>query len=252
MQEVTHLLSLTNVKKYFGAVRAVDGVSFQIGQGEIVGVVGPNGAGKTTLINLISGELIPDGGRIRFKDLDITFAPIHKRVKLGIARSYQLPQIFERLSVLENVLAGLLSYNGHALDFWSLKSSKKALIKRAEEILDALGLLNKATVEARKLSEGERKILDVAIALTLNPKLLLLDEPTTSVSLEEKDMVMSVLMKYIKQHSISSVIVEHDLEVVEKYLPSRVLVMNEGKVIYDGEFQGIRLDERVRAVVFGE
>jgi branched-chain amino acid transport system ATP-binding protein len=246
------ILTLSDVRKNFGEVKAVNGVSFQLSEGEIIGILGPNGAGKTTLINLISGELLPDAGRIVYRGRNITFSPIYERRRLGIARSYQLPQIFGNMTVLENVFVGLLTRKGCIRDFWSLKDSKRELMKKAEEILDALGLANKAFIEAKKLSEGERKVLDIAIALTLNPKLLLLDEPTTSVSSEEKYMVMDVIMKYVKQFNITSVVVEHDLEVVEKYLQSRVLVMNDGKVIYDGNFHGIKLNETVRAIVFGK
>jgi branched-chain amino acid transport system ATP-binding protein len=246
------ILSLSDVRKSFGAIKAVDGVSFQLLEGEVIGILGPNGAGKTTLVNLISGELPLDTGKIIYMGRDITYSPIYERRKIGIARSYQLPQIFENMTVLENVLVGILTREGGIRDFWSLRDSRRRIIKRAEEILDALGLANKAFVEAKKLSEGERKVLDIAITLTLNPRLLLLDEPTTSVSSEEKYMVMDVIMKYIKQFNITSIIVEHDLEIVEKYLPSRVLVMYNGKIVYDGNFQEIKSNDPVKIIVFGE
>lgn len=180
------LLKTQDLRKYFGAVRAVDGVSISVDEGEFVSLVGPNGSGKTTLLNLISGLLKPDRGKVIFMGRNITRLPPYKRARLGMARSFQITTVFEGLPVLDNVRAAVASVRGYGRR--ALKSIDK-LEELTEEAMSVLKLFNldgEAQKMPKELPQGQRKLLDVAIAFSLRPKLMLLDEPTAGVSTREK------------------------------------------------------------------
>ena len=214
------VLSAVDLHKSFGGVKAVDGVTIEVRDGERLAVVGPNGSGKTTLINLLSGLYPPDKGRVFLQMRDVTKVPMYVRVRLGIARSFQLPQLFPELTVYENVAVAFAALRG-----FSLRAVPHEEVKSILELFD---LWDKRSVKAVSLSEGEKKVLDVALAYVSRPKVLLLDEPTSSVAEEDKMSLMERLLE--KLRGISMVMVEHDLDVVEKFA-ERVVVMRAGKVV---------------------
>ncbi|MEM2085800.1 MAG: ABC transporter ATP-binding protein [Archaeoglobaceae archaeon] len=241
------LLKAENLKKYFGELRAVDGVSFEINHEEFVSIVGPNGSGKTTLVNLISGALLPDSGVIYFEGRDITKLPPHKRVKFGIGRSFQIPMIYELLSSLDNILISILSRNGQSRIFYQNTEKFINERKEARELLETFSIPLKIVAE---LPHGHRKLLDVAMALALRPKLILMDEPTAGISLEERYDVMEKIYRVLKERKISAVIVEHDMEIVADY-SDRIFVMHEGKVLKEGGKEVLE-DQEVKKVLIGE
>ncbi len=241
------MLKTEGLKKHFGKVRAVDGVSLEIGNSEFISIVGPNGSGKTTLVNLISGAIIPDSGKIFFDGRDITKLPPHVRVKLGIGRSFQIPMVYENLSSLDNVLLSILSRENMAGVF------HRTLDKFVEWKEEAAKLLEIFSIPVKPVSElphGHRKLLDVAMALALRPKLVLLDEPTAGISLEERDQVMKTIVDVLKAQKIAAVIVEHDMDIVVEY-SDRILVMHEGRILKEGGREVLD-DEEVRRILIGE
>ncbi len=241
------LLRVENLKKYFGEVHAVDGVTVAVDEGELVSVVGPNGSGKTTLVNLISGALIPDSGRIFFENKEITKLPPHKRVKLGIGRSFQIPYIYENLTSLENIMVSIFSRNGFSNVFY--RDSKKYEMVR-DEAMNLLEVFGIPVKSARELPHGHRKLLDVAMALSLKPKLVLLDEPTAGISIEERDEVINTIVGVLRSQKIAAIVVEHDMEVVAEH-SDRIVVMSDGKVLKEGG-KGILDSEEVRKILIGD
>ncbi len=215
------MLLVENLYKKFGGVVALDGVSLALGAGELVGVIGPNGSGKTTLINVISGYVKPDRGRVFFDGRDITSLKPHQRARLGIVRSFQFPLISSNLTVRENVKIAVA-----ALHSYSLKTVDGRAV---EEVLDLFGLREVADVKVGKISEGHRKLLDVAMAMVHKPKVVLLDEPTSSVSSRDKFAVMDRVVEILRERRVAALVVEHDLEVVKSYM-DRVVEMSNGKV----------------------
>jgi branched-chain amino acid transport system ATP-binding protein len=247
---MTQILVTENLKKYFGSVHAVDNVNISIKEGEIISVVGPNGAGKTTLINILSGVLKPDSGKVIFLGRNITGLPPHKVAKIGIARSFQIVQLFENLTVLDSLRSAIFSVENKSRRMLSLVERDVHVKEEAFKILDSVGLSHKSYVFVRELSHGERKLLDVALALALKPKLLLLDEPTSGVSIKERDEVMRTIKSIIENSKISALIVEHDMHVVASYT-ERVLVMHEGKIVADGIPEKILSNEEIKNILLG-
>ncbi len=241
------LLKTENLKKYFGEVHAVDGVSISVENGEIISIVGPNGSGKTTLVNLVSGGLKPDSGKVFFEGKDITNFTVHKRVKIGIGRSFQIPAIYENLTTLDSVLVSIFSHEGISNIFYRTKDKFDGAREEAIKLLEILNIPVKLVSE---LPHGQRKLLDVAMVLSLKPKLILLDEPTAGISLEERDEVMQTIVGFIEEQNIAAVIVEHDMEVVGEY-SDRIVVMHEGKVLKEGGKE-ILEDEEVRRILIGD
>src|SRR6266700_736148 len=180
------LLKTVNLRKQFGETRACDGVNFTVNKGEFLSLVGSNGAGKTSLVNLISAQLEPDSGQILFEDRDITFTTVHERIKAGIARSFQIVNLFDGLSVFDNVALSIFSREGKAVKMAGLADHDGDVRREALEVLGQFGLNGKSSVPSGGLAQGERKLLDVAVAYALRPKLLFLDEPTSGVSTREK------------------------------------------------------------------
>jgi branched-chain amino acid transport system ATP-binding protein len=240
----THALT-----KSFGGVLAVGDVSVAIGAGEVVGIVGSNGAGKTTFVNLVTGYLKPDRGRILYAGQDITAHPPREVTRLGIARSFQIPQIYASLTVLENVLIALAARRGEGLRPWGPLATR-ARETEALTVLDPFGLAEYAARPVGELPEGGVKLLDVALASALMPRVLLLDEPTSGVSSKEKFAVMDTLVRILAERGVTAVFVEHDMEVVTQYA-ERILVFHEGSVIADGAPQVVLADPGVRKAVIG-
>ncbi|MHC1586250.1 MAG: ABC transporter ATP-binding protein [Candidatus Hecatellaceae archaeon] len=244
------MLVVQDLRKYFGEVKAVDRVNFKIEKGEIVSLVGPNGAGKTTLVNLISGYLNPDGGKIVFLGKDITYASPPSRVKLGIGRSFQIVSVFENNTVLDNVRTPLFSAYRKTRSLLKIADAYTDITNEALRILETFGLLDKADLYPPNLSEGDRKILDVAVAFALKPKLLLLDEPTSGVATRDKFRIMDILVSVLRKEQTSALIIEHDMDIVSSY-SDRVMVMHEGKLLAEGKPSEVMEDKNVKAVLFG-
>ena len=243
------VLKALDVSKSFGMVTAADGITLEIQAGELVGVVGANGSGKTTFLNLVTGYLRPDRGRVLFMGNDCTGVPPRAITKLGIARSFQIPQLYTNLTVLESLLLSLAAEAGEGVAFWRPLYSQ-ARISPGLELLERFGLRPYAHRLASELPEGGRKLLDIALSFALKPKLLLLDEPTSGVSIEDKFQVMDTLMKIVAESRLTTVFVEHDMEVVQRY-SRRVLAFDNGRVIADGEPGRVLADPDVRKAVLG-
>ena len=244
------LLRTEALKKHFGQTRAVDGVDFIVNQGEFLSLVGTNGAGKTTLVNLISAFLAPDSGRIFIGDRDITTASVHERIRAGIARSFQLVNLFDDLTVLDNVALAIFARERKTQRILAIAERDVAVTREASELLAGFGLAAKAAAPARGLAQGERKLLDVAVAYALRPKLLFLDEPTSGVSTRDKAQIMDTVSAVVRGGGITAVVIEHDMDVVFKY-SDRVVVMHEGRFLADGPPEAIRRNSEVAKHLLG-
>jgi branched-chain amino acid transport system ATP-binding protein len=244
------LLQTIDLKRYFGETRAVDNVNLTIEEREFVSLVGPNGAGKTSLINVISARLWPESGKIIFQGKDITRASVTQRVKAGIARSFQLVNVFDDLSAFDNVALAIFSREGKTARLGSLAHLDHAVTAEADNILGQFGLAAKRDDNARDLAQGERKLLDVALAYALKPKLLFLDEPTSGVSTRDKGQIMDTIASVVRGEGITAVIVEHDMDVVFKY-SDRIVVMAQGAILAQGTPDEIRKNEQVAMTLLG-
>ena len=244
------LLQTDKLTKYFGDTHAVDRVDFSVAAGEVLALIGSNGAGKTTLVNLISGLIPVDSGRITFQGTDITSASIHTKIELGIARSFQLVNLFDQLTALDNVALAIFSRERKTRKLFSLSDSDTAVRNEAMDVLEQFGLAAKGGVVTGGLSQGERKLLDVAVAYALKPKLLFLDEPTSGVSTREKAPIMDIITSIVRSGGITAVIIEHDMDVVFTYCP-RIVAMHQGSILADGTPDEIRSNEQVTANMLG-
>jgi len=244
------LLETRALVKNFGDTHAVDHVNFSVGEGEVLALIGSNGAGKTTLVNVISGLLRADGGAIVFRGVDVTSQSVHERIRAGIARSFQLVNLFDQLSALDNVALSIFSRGGKTRSMLRLAESDGAVWREAHEVLQLFGLEAKARTLAGGLSQGERKLLDVAVAYALRPRLLFLDEPTSGVSTREKAPIMDTITSVVRQEGISAAIIEHDMDVVFSYA-DRIVAMHQGLILADGPPEAIRRNEQVIANLIG-
>jgi branched-chain amino acid transport system ATP-binding protein len=244
------LLRTEGLKKHFGDTHAVDGVDFRVNEGEFLSLVGTNGAGKTTLVNLISAFLFPDSGRIFIGERDITYSPVDERIRAGIARSFQLVNLFDELSVLDNVALSIFSREGKTKRIFALAERDAGVTGEALDLLGQFGLGGKAQALAGGLAQGERKLLDVAVAYALRPKLLFLDEPTSGVSTRDKAQIMDTVSAVVRGGKITAVVIEHDMDVVFKY-SDRVVVMHEGRFLADGPPEEIRRNRDVATYLLG-
>ncbi len=242
------LLTAHGLRKHFGETRAVDGVDFSVEEGQLVSLVGSNGAGKTTLVNLITGLLPPDAGTIVFQGRDVTHLSVHGRIKAGVTRSFQIVNLFDALTALDNVRLAIFSREGKVSNALSLAERDRDVKQEALDVLGEFGLGEKAAVVAGGLAQGERKLLDVAVAYALRPKLLLLDEPTSGVGTREKSHIMDTIEAVVRARGLSAVIVEHDMDVVFKYSDT-IVMMHEGRVLARGVPDEIVRDERVATML---
>jgi branched-chain amino acid transport system ATP-binding protein len=244
------LLVTRNLVKSFGTFRAVDGVDFTVREGEVLALIGSNGAGKTTLVNLISGLFPPDSGQIHFRGADVTHQTVYGRIRAGIARSFQLVNLFDQLSVLDNVALSIFARQGKTQKLFALAAADRAVWDESREILALFGLTPKAATLAGGISQGERKLLDVAVAYALRPKLLFLDEPTSGVSTREKAPIMDTITSVVRSEGISAAIIEHDMDVVFNY-SDRIVAMHQGTILADGTPAEIRSNEAVITTLIG-
>jgi branched-chain amino acid transport system ATP-binding protein len=244
------LLKTVDLRKQFGETRACDGVNFIVHRGEFLSLVGSNGAGKTSLVNLISAHLQPDSGQILFEDHDITFMTVSGRIKAGIARSFQLVNLFDGLSVFDNVALSIFSREGKTANIARLADLDHAVRSETLEVLGQFGLGSKSGTLAGGLAQGERKLLDVAVAYALRPKLLFLDEPTSGVSTREKAQIMDTVSSVVRAGHVTAVVIEHDMDVVFRY-SDRIVMMHEGRLLADGTPDEIRANKDVANILLG-
>ncbi len=241
------LLRTERLTRAFGSLIAVDRVDVVVHRGELRSIIGPNGAGKTTFFRLISGETTPSSGRIVFDDRDITGLPQHAVVRLGIAKSYQITNVFPHLSVHENVRVAVQG-PARAFDFWSRADHLDDVRDRAAALLKTVGLTAKGDQLAAHLSHGEKRHLELGIALASNPALLLLDEPTAGMSPEETDETMRLIRELAVGRTV--ILVEHKMKVVMK-ISDRITVLHQGQVLAEGTPEEIRNNDRVQQTYLG-
>ena len=243
------LLQLTDLTKRFGGLVATDSVHLDVTEGEIHAVIGPNGAGKTTLLGQISGEIRPDGGEIVFAGNTITHSPVHARSWLGISRSFQITSIFLDFTILANVALAVQAHAGHSFRFWKDVASDEALHEPALEFLRLVGLEERAEDVAAVLSHGERRQLELAMALATNPKLLLLDEPTAGMGRNESARMVELLSGVKGRFTI--LLIEHDMDAVFA-LADRITVLDSGRILASGNPDEIRINPAVRQAYLGD
>ena len=243
------ILRLDGIDKSFGAIKVTDGLTLEVARGETHAIIGPNGAGKTTLINQISGALAADAGRIRFDGHDVTALAMPVRARLGLARSFQITQVLPRFTAQENVALAAQARSGSSFRFWRPVRDERELTETAMKALAAMALAERAQVPAGSLSHGEKRLLEIAIALAMAPKLLLLDEPMAGAGPEEARRLVATLGRLKRRYTI--VLVEHDMQAVFA-LADRISVLVEGRIIATGTPYAVRRDPAVRAAYLGD
>ena len=246
---MTPMLQAHGVNKSFGALVAAADLSLSIAAGERVSLIGSNGAGKTTFVNMVTGYLKPDTGRITLDGRDITPLDPRAITHLGVARSFQMPQLYGDLTVLDNMLVANACHD-QRLSFWQ-PARRPAALDRAGALLERFGLAGHRERRVAELPGGVRKLLDIAMALTVRPKLLLLDEPTSGVSADEKFPMMDIIMTALGDEAMTVLFVEHDMDIVERYA-SRVVAFASGRIIADGPPAAALASADVRRHVTGE
>jgi branched-chain amino acid transport system ATP-binding protein len=245
------LLECSGLVRKFGALVAVDNVDLKIEPGEIRALIGPNGAGKSTVFNLITSVLRPDAGRVLFAGEDITGLPVHEVAQKGIARTFQRCHVFPALTVRENVRIAAQARDKRRWRFLSGAAVLSASTAVADEALGPLRLGRFADMPAEMLSHGDQRLLEVAMAIAQSPRLLMLDEPTQGLSIEETDRAVQILKDMLKSGTLSVLLVEHDMEVVFK-LADHITVLHRGRVIADGAPAAVKANAEVRRAYLGE
>jgi branched-chain amino acid transport system ATP-binding protein len=245
------LLKVENVTKAFGSLVAVRDVSLTVEPGEMRAVIGPNGAGKTTFFNLISGLFRPTQGRIVFDGQDITDLPPDRRVTRGMARTFQITEIFPELTVAENVRVGAEVASGYRLRAWLSRHEQGAIRDRVDEILALTALRNKADRVVGELSHGDQRAAEIAMALTLKPRLLLLDEPTAGMGDQETYDITALIRRLHREQRYTIVLIEHDMRVVFN-LADRIMVLDQGAMLAEGTPAEIAASEAVQAAYLGK
>jgi branched-chain amino acid transport system ATP-binding protein len=244
----SEVFRVESLKKAFGGFKAVNGASLDVGKGEIVAVIGPNGAGKTTLFNLITGIVKPDSGRVFFKDEDITGLPPHDICRKRISRSFQVVNVFQRLTVFENVQISVLSREKKT---WNLFTPSSALVvAETDNILKNVGLYEARNRTTSLLSHGDRKVLEIAMALGGNPEFLILDEPTAGMAAEETTRCITLIKELSQRLGLTILFCEHDMEIVFG-IASRIMVMVRGATIIQGTCDEVRCDKAVQDAYLG-
>jgi branched-chain amino acid transport system ATP-binding protein len=245
------ILSASDLRKYYGEFCALDGVSFLINEGEFVSIIGPNGAGKTTLVNVLTGLLTPNTGKVFFKEKEITGIGPKKLSRLGIARSFQLVNIFPNFTVLEFLMVAIVSRLGKGMNFYSSLLRDHDMTTEASEVAKLFGLDEKKDVLVKNLPQGDKKMIDVASAFALHPEVILLDEPTSGVSTSDKNRIMETLVSASKKIGIKTIIqVEHDMDIVFSF-SDRIIALHQGKILADAKPKEIQKNEEVVCTVVG-
>jgi branched-chain amino acid transport system ATP-binding protein len=243
------LLQVVHLAKRFGGIVATDDLTLTVEPGELHAVIGPNGAGKTTLIAQLAGQLVPDSGHIHFDGHDITRLPMYRRSRLGLARSFQITSLFLDLSVLDNVALAVQAHAGHSFRFWRNARLEAELRQPALAALKRVELAERADTRASALSHGEHRLLELAMAIAGNPRMLLLDEPMAGLGAEESARMVAMLRALKSELTI--LLVEHDMEAVFA-LADRITVLVYGRTIASGDAESIRANADVREAYLGE
>ncbi|HKA42782.1 MAG TPA: ABC transporter ATP-binding protein [Burkholderiales bacterium] len=248
---MSDLLRIAGLAKRFGDFQAINGVNLSLPAGRLTAVIGPNGAGKTTLINLATGALLPDSGELTFKGETITRLPVHRRIRMGLSRSFQIMNIFARLPVLQNVLVPVLARRGRTGILLQAIERESEAVGEAREILRETGLLERQDMPAGALAHGDQRLLELGIAIATAPELCFLDEPSSGLTPVERGTVLELVRRLSAQRRTTFVIVEHDMDVVFA-LAEWIVVMNRGEVLAEGPPAAIRENRAVREVYLGE
>ena len=242
------ILRTTGVSKSFGKFLALNSITAEFERGVITSIIGPNGAGKSTYFNLLSGAFAPSRGRVEFEGRDVTNLPQHRFAHLGIAKSFQITNIFPQLTVRENVRVGLQAFVSR-YDIWRPRASLPGLIERADALLAMVGLQDRRERWARDLAHGEQRALEIGMALAADPKLLLLDEPTAGMSPEETRVMMDLIVKLAGERTV--ILVEHKMKLVMG-ISQRVMVLHHGELLAQGTPAEVRQNDQVKRVYLGQ
>ena len=242
------ILRTDNVSKKFGGFQALKGISAEFTRGAITSIIGPNGAGKSTYFNLLSGAFPPSSGRVEFEGRDVTNVPQHKFAHMGIAKSFQITNVFPLLSTRENVRVGLQAFVSR-YDIWRSRAKLPGLIEKADELLALVGLWDRRERLAKELAHGEQRALEIGMALAADPRLLLLDEPTAGMSPEETRVMMDLIVKLAKDRTI--ILVEHKMKLVMG-ISDRILVLHHGELLAQGTPTEVRHNDQVKRVYLGQ
>ena len=242
------MLRVEALRKSFEGFVAVNGARLAVDEGEVVAVIGPNGAGKTTLFHLITGQLTPDSGSIRFRETEIAGVAPHKICRMGVARSYQVVNIFSRLSVFDNVQVAVLARRGKTFNL--LRPARTMAVSETRQILKSVGLGDKADRVCGLLSHGDQKVLEIAIALGSRPELLILDEPTAGMSPEETAQTLRLMKRLVAEFGLTILFCEHDMGMVFS-IANRIMVMQQGQTIAEDAPEAVRSNPRVQEAYLG-
>ena len=248
---VPSLLRLAGVSRHFGELKAVQDVSFEMAEGELRAVIGPNGAGKTTFFNLITGFVPPTAGDIWFDAENIRDRTVVYRVRKGIVRTFQITEVFPDLSVSENVRVGVETAAGLNGRPWIPHRVHNEIERRVDELLDVVGLADKAHRVVGELAHGDQRVVEIALALTMNPRLLLLDEPTAGMGDAETDHMVDLVRRLHAERGLSILFIEHDMSIVFG-IAQRITVLDQGRVLAEGSASDISANAQVRAAYLGE
>lgn len=244
------ILRVEDVHQHFGRFAALSGVSLQVEEGRLTALIGPNGAGKTTFYNVASGRYRPTAGRVVFLGRDVTRLPPHRLCALGLGRSFQITNVFSRLTVLENVLVPLIIKEGGALCFWRRLDWHRKLEAAAMKVLAMVGLVDKAHVGVHELPYGDNRLVEMAIALAPSPRMVLLDEPTAGMNPEETEQMIRLIKSLADTHGTNFFVTEHDMKVVFS-VADYIYVLHQGSLLAQGTPEEIRADRRVKEAYLG-
>jgi branched-chain amino acid transport system ATP-binding protein len=244
------LLDVQKVSRSFGKFQALNDVSLRVQTGRLCALIGPNGAGKTTFYNVISGRYRPTAGRVFFEGRDITRAPVHRVVGLGLLRSFQITNIFPALTVLENVLVPLVVHHGLGFSCFGSIGKHPELAEEAERILARVGLTGQSHRMVSTLPYGDKRLIEIAIVLTRRPRLVLLDEPTAGMNPEETDRMIRLIRDLSERSDTTFFITEHDMKVVFS-VAEKIFVLNQGELLAEGTPEEIRANPEVKKAYLG-
>ena len=245
-----NILEVKQLGHSYGRYRVIDDISLSVTAGELSALIGPNGAGKTTFYNAVSGKFRPTRGRVFFDGEDITGLPSHKAVDRGLLRSFQITNIFPRLTVIQNVMVPLVFHERKHYSMLKSLRSEKALYQKAETVLSKIGILDRAHVQAAELAYGDKRLVEMAIVLARQPKLVLLDEPTAGMNPEETERMIALIRELAERFGTTFFLTEHDMKVVFA-IASRIFVLHQGVLLAEGGPDEIRNNPKVREAYLG-
>jgi branched-chain amino acid transport system ATP-binding protein len=244
------ILKIENLGHSYGKYMVIQDISLEVAAGDLTALIGPNGAGKTTFYNTVTGRFPPTRGRVHFNGKEITGFPAHKLVPMGLVRSFQITNIFPNLSVIENVLVPLVLHFRKGYSFLRALTGEKKLYQKAEEVLDKVGILESAHRPAGELAYGDKRLVEMAIVLARNPKLVMLDEPTAGMNPEETDRMIRLIKELADRFGTTFFLTEHDMKVVFA-VATQIYVLHQGGLIAQGDPEKIRTDPKVREAYLG-